>query len=100
MTPVQISEQPWTDPLDGVREGTYRRFAADGPPSALQHLVVYLRPDDGRERCAELTACGRPFTAIRPTQLERTCADCVAGLPQAFRAERARDGLDRKGVSP
>lgn len=91
LTPIEIAEQPWEDPLDGLLSGTYR--APADVPDGVDHLVVYIRGAGGNsnnEYRGARAICGK---AVRLwPKLERigdSCDICVRGISRAFREARA-----------
>lgn len=93
LTPVEVSEQPWIDPWDGLLSGTYRLRVPNQPPDTDDHLVVYLRGiagDSAREYRAPTTICGLSLEgAARPDRVTSACSACMDGVPRAFEQARA-----------
>lgn len=89
LTPVQVSEMPWEDPLDGLFYGTYRVYAALQADADPDHLEVYIR-GEGDEYRGRKTVCGRELHAtLLPARLGETCSWCLDGISTAFREARA-----------
>jgi hypothetical protein len=91
-TPVTVSEQPWTDPWDGLLTGTYRRRLSWQLPGTPDHLVVYIRGAGGDATCeyvSQTTICGQGLDdAARPERVSPACPACLDGAAQAFRLAR------------
>lgn len=92
LTPVDMAEQPWEDPLDGLLSGTYRARPADAGPDDPDHLVVYIRGSGGdphSEYRGPTAVCGREVPLRpRPERVGDTCEYCVTGVARAFREAR------------
>jgi hypothetical protein len=96
LTPSQVREQPWADPLDGLLSGTYAVRTEDDPET--DHLVVYIRGHNGdpqAEYRGESTICGVDAPLWPVSRVGNTCTSCMAGVADAFRWAREALNLGR-----